>query len=113
MIGARPDSAVGFWSSSCIGVSFIPLSMLRMLLKASHDKPSCSQSGGIVGAFSSTPVARRQETGYYSSHHPARGGVNEEGGNGAPVKSGWEDVAFQNSRDLGQIREVKFLGILE
>ena len=34
-----------------------------MLSKASHDKPSCSQSGGgIVGAFGSTPVARRQVT---------------------------------------------------
>ena len=62
MIGARLDSVVGFWSSSCIGVSFIPLSMLRMLSKASHNKPSCSQSGGIVEAFGSTPVARRQVT---------------------------------------------------
>ena len=62
MIGSRIDSAVGFWSSSCIGVSSIPLSTLGVLSKASHDKPSCSQSGGIVGAFGSTPVTRRQVT---------------------------------------------------
>ena len=36
--------------------------MLRMLSKASHDKPSCAESGGIVGAFGSTPVARSQVT---------------------------------------------------
>ena len=30
--------------------------------KAPHDSPSCSQSGGIVGACGSTPVARRQVT---------------------------------------------------
>ena len=44
MIGARLYSVVGFRRSSCIGVSSIPLSMLRVLSKASHDKPSCSQS---------------------------------------------------------------------
>ena len=37
------------------------LSILRMS-KAAHDSPSCSQSGGIVGAFGSIPVARRQVT---------------------------------------------------
>ena len=42
-----------------------------------------------------------------------RGGVDGEGGSGAPVKCGWEDVPFQTSRDLGEIYEVKFLGILE
>ena len=60
MIGARLDSVVVFGSSSCIGISYIPLSVLRMLSKASHDNPSCSQSVGVVGAFGSTPVARRQ-----------------------------------------------------
>ena len=30
--------------------------------KAAHDSPSCSQSGGIVGAFGSIPVARKQVT---------------------------------------------------
>ena len=111
MIGAKLDSAVGFWSSFCIGVSSIPLSVLRMLSKASHDNSSCSQSDGIEGAYGSTPVPRRQVT-IYSSHPLARGGVDEEGGNVTPVKCGWEDVAFQTSRDLGEICEAKFLGIL-
>ena len=62
MIGARLDSVVELWSSSCVGVLSISLSMLRMLSKASHDKPSCSQSGEILGAFGSTPVARRHDT---------------------------------------------------
>ena len=62
MIGSRLGSVIGFWSSACIGVPSNPLSMLRMLSKASHYKPSCSQLGGIVGAFGSTPVARRQLT---------------------------------------------------
>ena len=62
MIWSRLDSIVGFWGSSYIGVSSIPLSMLRMLSKASHDKPSCSKSRGIVGAFGSIPVAKRQVT---------------------------------------------------
>ena len=30
--------------------------------KAAHDSPSSSQSGGIVGAFGSIPVARIQVT---------------------------------------------------
>ena len=38
------------------------LTTLQMLSKASHDRPSCSKSGGIVGAFGSTPVARRLVT---------------------------------------------------
>ena len=62
MIGARLDFLFGFWSSSCIGVSSIPLSVLGMSSKASQDNPSCYQSGGIVGAFGSIPVARRQVT---------------------------------------------------
>ena len=63
MIEVRLDAAVvGFWSSSCIGVSSIPPSLLRMLSKASHDNPSCSQSGGIVGAFGSILGAKRQVT---------------------------------------------------
>ena len=33
--------------------------MLQMLWKALHDKPFCSKSVGIVGAFGTTPVARR------------------------------------------------------
>ena len=51
--------------------------------------------------------------GYYRSHHPARGGVDETGGNGAPTKCGWEDVVFEPSRDLGEVREVEFLCIFE
>ena len=42
-----------------------------------------------------------------------RGGVDEYGCNGTPVKCGGEDAAFQTSRDPGEIREVKFLNILE
>ena len=74
-----------------------------MLSKASHDNLSCSQSGGIVGVLAC----------YYSSHHSDRGGVDEKGGNGAPFKYRLEDAAFQTSRDLGEIREMKFLGSLE
>ena len=76
-----------------------------MLSKSSRDNPSCFQSGGVVGAFGSTPVAWRQVT-------TARI-IDEESGNDAPVKYGWGDVAFQTSRNLGELREVKFLGILE
>ena len=47
MVGARFDSSV------------VP-SVLRMLKVA--DSPSSSQSGGIVGAFGSIPVAKRQVT---------------------------------------------------
>ena len=61
LTGVRPDPFVGFWSSSCIGVSSVVPSILRMS-KASHDSPSCFQSGGIEGALGSTPVARRQVT---------------------------------------------------
>ena len=53
---------------------------------------------------------RGKETGYYSSHYLARGGVDEESGNGAPVKCGWEDVAFQTRRNLDEIREVNVPG---
>ena len=35
------------------------------------------------------------------AHHPARGGVDKKGGNGAPSKCGWEDVVFEPSRDTG------------
>ena len=52
---------VGFESSSCVGVSPFSLSVLRMLSKASHNKSSSSQSGGVVGV-GSTPVGRRQLT---------------------------------------------------
>ena len=48
MVGARLDS---------YGIS----SVLQMS-KAAHDSPPCSQSGGIVRAFGSIPVARRQVT---------------------------------------------------
>ena len=48
MVGARLDSSV------------VP-SVLRVS-KALYGSPSCSQSGGIVGAFGSIPVARRQVT---------------------------------------------------
>ena len=48
MAGARLDSSV-------------IASILRMS-KAAHDSPSSSQCGGIVGAFGSIPVARRQVT---------------------------------------------------
>ena len=83
---------------------------LRVLLKASHDKPSYSQFGGTVEYFGCTPVVRRQVTTARTSHPE---GIDEEGGNGAPVNCGGERVAFQTSRDLGEIREMKFLGILE
>ena len=53
---------VGFWCCSCIGVPSVHLSLLGMLSKASHGKNSCSKSGGIVGAFGSTPAARRLVT---------------------------------------------------
>ena len=61
MTGVRLDSFVGFWSSSCIGVSSVVPSIFQMS-KAPHDSPSCSQSGGIGGAFGSTPVARKEVT---------------------------------------------------
>ena len=48
MVGVRLDSSV---------VPFV----LRMS-KAAHDIPSCFQSGGIVGALGSIPVARREAT---------------------------------------------------
>ena len=54
-----------------------------------------------------------KETGYYRSHHPARGRIDEEGGDGAPIERGWESVVFKPSRDLGEVREVEFLGIFE
>ena len=38
------------------------VSSVWLMPKAAHDSPSCSQSGGIVGAFGSVPVARRQVT---------------------------------------------------
>ena len=41
---------------------YLSLSVLRMLSKAPHDNPSCFQSGGTVGAFGSTVVARRRVT---------------------------------------------------
>ena len=42
---------------------------------------------------------------------PSRpGGVDEQGGNGAPVKCGWEDVAFKPIHDVDKTR--KFLSIL-
>ena len=109
MASLKHSLYVGLESSSCIGVSPFSLSMLRMLSKASHNKPSSSQSGGVVGACS-TPVGRRQLT---TARIIPPGGVDEYGGKSAPVKYGWEDVAFQTSRDLGEIREVKLLGILE
>ena len=43
-------------------------------------------------AFGST---RGKETCCYNSHHPARGGIDKEGGNDASVECGWEDVAFK------------------
>ena len=48
MVGVRLNSSV------------VP-SVLRMS-KAARDSPSYSQSGGIVGAFDSIPVSRRQVT---------------------------------------------------
>ena len=48
MVGTGLDSSV------------VP-SALRMS-KAAHDSPSCFQSGGVVGALGSIPVARRQVT---------------------------------------------------
>ena len=54
-----------------------------------------------------------KKTGYYNSQHAARGGVDEEVGDGAPVECRWEDVDFKPSRDLGEVREVKFLSIFE
>ena len=48
MVGVRLDTSV------------VP-SVLRMS-KAAHDTPSYFQSGGIVGAFGSIPVAKRQIT---------------------------------------------------
>ena len=48
MVGARLDSSV------------VP-SILRVS-ESAHDRPSCSQSGGTVGAFGSIPVAGRQVT---------------------------------------------------
>ena len=66
--------------------------MLQMLSKTSHDKPSCFQSGRIVGAFDSTPVARRQVTTIHIIHP----GVESTKGvamDGTPVKCSWEDVA--------------------
>ena len=71
------------------------------------------------------PVPRPAEFWELSVVHPWQGNrlvqlassrpvwSRREGGNGAPVKYGWEDVAFQTSRDLVGIREVKFLGTLE
>ena len=82
---------VGFWCSSYIGVSSVHLSLLRMLSKASHGNNFCSKSGGIVGAFGSTPVARRLVITARSippRMKPTRI-VND-----APVKCGWEDVSF-------------------
>ena len=38
------------------------VSSVWLMSKAAHDSPSCSQSGGIVGAFGSVRVARRQVT---------------------------------------------------
>ena len=77
--------------------------------KASHDSSSCSQSGGIVGAFGSIPVARKQVTAARTI--PPR--VDEKGGNGAPIKCGWDDVVFKPSRDLGEVRKIGFLCIFE
>ena len=54
----------------------------------------------------------RGEVGY-RPHHPARGGVDEKGDNGAPIKCGWEDVVFEPSRVLGEVREVEFLCIFD
>ena len=44
---------------------------------------------------------------------PFASSVDEKGGNGTPVKRGWEDVVFEPSRNLGEIREVEFLCIFE
>ena len=44
MIRATLDSVVGLWSTSCIGVSSIPLYVLWMLSKASYGNPSSFQS---------------------------------------------------------------------
>ena len=87
------------------------VSSVWLTSNASHDSPSCSQSGGVVGVFGSDP--RGEETSYYHSHHPAWGGIDEKGGNGASVECGWENVVFEPSRDLGEVREVEFLCIFE
>ena len=36
------------------------VSSVWLMSKAAYDSPSCSQSGGVVGAFGSVPVARGQ-----------------------------------------------------
>ena len=46
-----------------------------------------------------------------TSSHPGRS--QREDDNGAPGKCEVEDVAFKTSRNLGEIREVKLLGIFE
>ena len=38
------------------------VSSVWLMPKAARDSPSCSQSDGILGAFGSVPVARRQVT---------------------------------------------------
>ena len=43
----------------------------------------------------------------------SRGRIDEKSGNGASVKCGGEDVVFEPGRDLGKVREVEFLCILE
>ena len=109
MIGARLDYVVGFWGSSCIGVSSVVPSVLRTS-KASHDNISCSQSGGIVRTFGKTPVAKRQVT---TARIIPPGVGSTRRGDGAPIECQWEEVALKPSRDLGEICEVESLSILE
>ena len=77
----------------------------------SYDKPSRSPSSGIVGTFGSTHVARRHFTTariiYPEVESTRRVAMALQ------LSVGGKTWPFQSSRNLGKIREVKFLGFLE
>ena len=75
-------------------VSSVVPSVLRMS-KASHDIPPVPSP---VELWELSAVLLWKEIGYYRLHHPSRGGVNEEGGGGAPIECGWEDVASKSNQ---------------
>ena len=85
MVGVRLDSSV------------VP-SVLRMS-KAAHGSHLLFPVRCNCGSPRQESCGK--EIDYYSSYHPARGGVDEKGGNSARVKCGWEDVVFELSCDTG------------
>ena len=99
--------------SGVLSVPEFPLSPIRVanVAKTLHDNPSCFQSVQNAEAFGSIPVAMRQVT--TARIIPSELESTRRVAVALQFKCELEDVAFQSCCDFGEIRERKFLSILE